>query len=36
MPGGDDTIELKVIRVPLEANQPVEHDVAKWDMKVVP
>jgi hypothetical protein len=36
MPVGDHTIELEVIRVPLEANQPVEHDVAKWDIKVVP
>jgi hypothetical protein len=36
MPVGDHKIELEVIRVPLEANQPVEHDVAKWDIKVVP
>ena len=36
LPVGDHKIELEVIRVPLEANQPVEHDVAKWDVKVVP
>jgi len=36
MPVGDHTIELEVIRVPLEPNQPVEHDVAKWDIKVEP
>jgi len=36
MPVGDHIIELEVIRVPLEANQPVEHDVAKWDIKVIP
>ena len=36
MPVGDHKIELEVIRVPLEANQPVEHDVDKWDIKVVP
>ena len=32
---GDHTIELQVIRQPLQANQPVEHDVAKWNIKVV-
>ena len=36
LPVGDHTIELEVIRQPLEANQPVEHDVAKWNIKVVP
>jgi hypothetical protein len=36
MPVEDHTIELEFIRVSLEANQPVEHDVAKWDIKVVP
>ena len=27
--------ELEVIRDPLEANTPVEHDAAKWDIQVV-
>lgn len=36
LPVGDHQIELEVIRQPLQANQPVEHDVAKWDIKVVP
>jgi hypothetical protein len=36
MPVGDHKIELEVIRQPLQANQPVEHDVAKWDIKVKP
>ena len=36
LPVGDHTIELQVIRQPLQANQPVEHDVAKWNIKVVP
>ena len=36
LPVGDHTIELGVIRQPLQANQPVEHDVAKWNIKVVP
>jgi hypothetical protein len=36
LPVGNHTIELEVIRQPLQANQPVEHDVAKWDIKVVP
>jgi hypothetical protein len=36
LPAGDYTIELEVIRQPLQANQPVEHDVAKWNIKVVP
>jgi hypothetical protein len=35
LPVGDHTIELQVIRQPLQANQPVEHDVAKWNIKVV-
>jgi hypothetical protein len=34
LPVGDHTIELEVI--PLQANQPVEHDGAKWNIKVVP
>jgi hypothetical protein len=36
LPVGDHTIELEVIRQPLQANQPVEHDVAKWNIKVAP
>jgi hypothetical protein len=36
LPVGDHTIEVEVIRQPLQANQPVEHDVAKWNVKVVP
>lgn len=36
LPPGDHTIEVEVIRQPLQANQPVEHDVAKWNIKVVP
>lgn len=34
LPVGDHTINVEVIRQPLQANQPVEHDVAKWNMKV--
>ena len=36
LPVGDHMVELEVIRQPLQANQPVEHDVAKWNIKVVP
>jgi hypothetical protein len=36
LPVGDHQIELEVIRQPLQANQPVENDVAKWSIKVVP
>lgn len=36
LPIGDHTINVEVIRQPLQANQPVEHDVAKWNVKVVP
>jgi hypothetical protein len=36
LPVGDHTIEVEVIRQPLQANQPIEHDVAKWNIKVVP
>jgi hypothetical protein len=36
LPVGDHTIEVEVLRQPLQANQPVEHDVAKWNLKVVP
>ncbi|HZE78491.1 MAG TPA: hypothetical protein VE089_08085 [Nitrososphaeraceae archaeon] len=35
LPVGDHKIELEVIRQPLQANQPFEHDVAKWNVKVV-
>jgi hypothetical protein len=34
LPIGHHKIELEVIRDPLEANAPVEHDVAKWDIQV--
>jgi hypothetical protein len=36
LPVGDHTINLEVILQPLQANQPVEHDVAKWSIKVLP
>jgi len=36
LPVGDHEIELEVIRQPIQSNQPIEHDVAKWDVKVVP
>jgi len=36
LPVGDHTIQLEVIRKPPQSNQPIEHDVAKWDIKVVP
>jgi hypothetical protein len=36
LPAGDHTIEVEVIRQPVQANQPVEHDLAKWNIKVVP
>lgn len=35
LPIGDHQITVEVIRVPLQANQPVEHDIAKWDINVV-
>ncbi len=35
LPIGHHTITVEVIRVPLQANQPVEHDLARWDIKVV-
>jgi hypothetical protein len=35
LPIGHHTITVEVIRVPLQANQPVEHDLAKWDINVV-
>jgi hypothetical protein len=35
LPKGDHTITVEVIRAPLQPNQPVEHDLAKWDIKVV-
>ncbi len=34
LPIGDHTITVEVIRFPLQ-NQPVEHDFAMWDIKVV-
>jgi hypothetical protein len=36
LPLGDHTIQLEVIRQPLQANQPTEHDVVNWDLKVIP
>ena len=36
LPVGQHTIELEVIRVPTVSTQPVEHPIAKWDIKVVP
>ena len=36
LPVGDHTIELEVIRVPQQPNQPVEHDFGHWDLHVVP
>jgi hypothetical protein len=35
LPVGHHTITVEVVRVPLQANQPVEHDLAKWDINVV-
>jgi hypothetical protein len=35
LPIGHHTIAVEVIRVPLQANQPVEHDLAKWDINIV-
>lgn len=35
LPKGDHTITVEVIRAPLEPNQPVEHDLASWNIKVV-
>ena len=35
LPIGHHNIEMEVIRDPLEANAPVEHDVANWDIQVV-
>jgi hypothetical protein len=35
LPVGHHTIGLEVIRVPLQANQPVEHDMGNWDINVV-
>ena len=34
LPVGDHTINVEVIRQPLQADQPVEHDIAKWNVKV--
>jgi hypothetical protein len=36
MPVGDHTIELKVIKQPPRASQPIQNLAAKWDFKVVP
>jgi len=36
IPAGDHTISVEIIRQPLQANQPVEHDIAKWNIKVTP
>jgi hypothetical protein len=36
LPLGEHTIQLEVIRQPLQSNQAIEHDVAKWDLKVIP
>jgi hypothetical protein len=35
LPIGQHTITAEVLRVPLQANQPVEHNLAKWDINVV-
>jgi len=35
LPTGHHTITAEVIRVPLQPNQPVEHDLVKWDINVV-
>jgi hypothetical protein len=35
LPTGHHMITVEVIRVPLQPNQPVEHDLAKWDINVV-
>jgi hypothetical protein len=35
LPKGHHTISVEVMRVPLQSNQPVEHDLAKWDINVV-
>ena len=36
LPVGDHTIDLHVIRKPLQPNLPVEDVAAKWNIKVVP
>jgi hypothetical protein len=35
LPTGHHTITVEVIRVPLGPSQPVEHDLAKWDINIV-
>lgn len=35
LPIGVHEITVEVIRQPIQANQPVEHDVAKWNIEVV-
>jgi len=36
IPAGDHTISVEIIRQLLQANQPVEHDIAKWNIKLTP
>ena len=36
LPVGDYTVELHVIKLPHQVNQPVQDLVVKWDFKVVP
>ena len=36
LPVGTHTITVEVIRVPLQSNQPVEHDLVNWKINVVP
>ena len=35
LPVGHHTITVEVIRVPLQPSQPVEQDLAKWEINVV-
>lgn len=35
LPKGAHTIAVEVIRAPLHPNQPIEHDLAHWDITVV-
>jgi hypothetical protein len=36
LPIGRHTVELEVIRQPIQASQQIEHDHAKWLLNVVP
>jgi hypothetical protein len=36
LPIGHHIIQLEVIRQPLQSDQPVEHDIANWDINVIP